>query len=61
VIFPNTQAESGRSGKLKSLNVFAKKYNAPYRTRISARDIELSEKAKVHNYPLYLAYRFPLT
>jgi len=59
-VFP-IEVKSGRSGKLKSLNVFAKKYNVPYRTRISARNIELNEKAKMHNYPLYLAYRFPLT
>jgi len=58
-VFP-IEVKSGRSGKLKSLNVFAKKYNVPYRIRISARNLELNEKAKMHNYPLYLAYRFPL-
>ena len=59
-VFP-IEVKSGRSGKLKSLNVFTKKYDVPYRTRISARNLEFNEKAKMHNYPLYLAYRFPLT
>ena len=55
------EVKSGRSGKLKSLNIFAKKYNVPYRTRISARNLEFNEKAKMYNYPLYLACKFPLT
>ncbi len=54
------EVKAGYSGKLKSLNVFASKYDVPYRTRISARNLEFSESAKMHNYPLYLAYRFPL-
>jgi uncharacterized protein len=54
------EVKSGRSGKLKSLNVFAKKYLSPYRTRISARNFEINQNTAMHNYPLYLSYRFPL-
>lgn len=55
------EVKAGQSGKLKSLNVFAAKYPASYRTRISARNLEFNEQSKIHNYPLYLSYRFPLS
>lgn len=54
------EVKAGLSGKLKSLNVFADKYKSPYRTRISARNFLIDEQTQMHNYPLYLAYRFPL-
>ena len=59
VVLP-IEVKAGHSGKLKSLNVFAERYKVPYRTRISARNLEFNQSARIHNYPLYLAYRFPL-
>ncbi len=55
------EVKAGLSGKLKSLNVFSQKYNSPYRTRISGRNFEFNETSKMHNYPLYLSFRFPLS
>ena len=54
------EVKAGLSGKLKSLNVFSQKYNTPYRTRISGRNLEINHSASMHSYPLYLAYKFPL-
>jgi predicted AAA+ superfamily ATPase len=54
------EVKAGHSGKLKSLNVFAAKYKVKYRTRISSRNLEFNEQSKIHNYPLYLSYRFPI-
>lgn len=54
------EVKSGKSGKLKSLNVFAQKYSSPYRTRFSARNFEINHEAKMHSYPLYLSGLFPL-
>lgn len=54
------EVKSGISGKLKSLNVFASKYPIKYRTRMSARNLEINNQGTMHSYPLYLAYRFPL-
>ncbi|MCP5050888.1 MAG: ATP-binding protein [bacterium] len=54
------EVKAGHSGKLKSLNVFAEKYPIKYRTRISARNLEFNDQAKIHSYPLYLTHRFPL-
>lgn len=54
------EVKSGKSGKLKSLNVFAQKYSSPYRTRFSARNFEINHEADMHSYPLYLSGLFPL-
>lgn len=54
------EVKSGKSGKLKSLNVFAQRYSAPYRTRFSARNFEINHETAMHSYPLYLSGRFPL-
>jgi hypothetical protein len=43
----------------KSLGVFARKYNPPYRTILSANNVSVDTENKVHRYPLYLAGRFP--
>jgi len=58
-VYP-VEVKPGHSGKLKSLNIFAEKYPVKYRTRISARNLEFNESAKIHSYPLYLSSRFPL-
>ncbi len=54
------EVKAGLSGKLKSLNVFSQKYNSPYRTRISGRNLEINDSVGMHSYPLYLAFKFPL-
>ncbi len=54
------KVKSGKSGKLKSLNVFAQKYGAAYRTRFSTRNLEINTDAGMHSYPLYLSGYFPL-
>ncbi len=54
------EVKAGRSGRLKSLNVFAQRYAPPYRTRISARNLDVNHAAGMHSYPLYLASRFPI-
>ena len=54
------EVKSGSSGKLKSLNTFAQKYAPSYRTRISAKNLEINHEAAMHSYPLYLSARFPL-
>ncbi len=58
-VYP-VEVKAGLSGKLKSLNVFSQKYNSPYRTRISGRNLEINKVSDMHSYPLYLAYKFPL-
>ena len=55
------EVKAGHSGKLKSLNVFAGRYPTRYRTRISAMNLEFNDQVKMHSYPLYLSYRFPLS
>ncbi len=54
------EVKSGHSGKLKSLNSFAQKYDPPYRTRFSTRNLEINIEAAMHSYPLYLSGCFPL-
>ena len=54
------EVKSGKSGKLKSLNIFAQKYSVPYRTRFSGHNLQIRPETAMHNYPLYLSYRFPL-
>jgi len=58
-VYP-VEVKSGASGKLKSLNVFAGKYSSDYRIRISGMNLEFNEESRFHNYPLYLAGRFPI-
>jgi len=58
-VYP-VEVKAGLSGKLKSLNVFSQKYNSPYRTRISGRNLEINNSVGMHSYPLYLAFKFPL-
>lgn len=53
------EVKAGQSGKLKSLNVFEKKYNPPYRIRINAQPLHFNEEARFYNFPLYLAERIP--
>jgi predicted AAA+ superfamily ATPase len=54
------EVKAGLSGKLKSLNIFSQKYNSLYRTRFSARNLEINDSSRMHSYPLYLTFKFPL-
>ncbi|OFZ51832.1 MAG: hypothetical protein A2381_00825 [Bdellovibrionales bacterium RIFOXYB1_FULL_37_110] len=49
------EVKSGESGKLKSLNVFCEIYSLMWKTRCSARALEINEQAQFRNFPLYLA------
>ncbi|MCP4752120.1 MAG: ATP-binding protein [Proteobacteria bacterium] len=54
------EVKSGWVTQTKSLKVFAEKYRPSYRTVMSANNLYLDRKNKVHRYPLYFASRFPL-
>ncbi len=54
------EVKSGWVTQAKSLKVFADKYLPPYSTLFSARNLRLDSQSKRHNYPLYLASKFPL-
>lgn len=52
------EVKSGWVTHSKSANIFAKKYNSPYRVTFSAKPLAANQL--LHSYPLYLAERFPL-
>jgi uncharacterized protein len=54
------EIKSGWIAKSRSLQIFSEKYHPPYRTIMSAHSLKIDQKNRVHHYPLYLAYRFPL-
>jgi len=54
------EVKSGWKTQAKSLQVFAKKYNPPYRVLMSAKPLSIDPENKIHHYPLYLASHFPL-
>ncbi len=54
------EVKSGSVTQAKSLKVFSEKYNPPYRTIMSAKELHVEGGSHIHRYPLYLAYRFPL-
>jgi len=54
------EVKSGWVTQAKSLKVFAQKYNPTYRTIMSARNLKIDTKNRIHHYPLYLAAQFPL-
>ena len=53
------EVKSGWVTQAKSLQVFIKKYAPPYCAVFSARNLKLEQTTK-HNYPLYLASKFPM-
>lgn len=57
-VFP-VEVKSGWITQAKSLKVFSEKYNPPFRTIFSARNVSIDHTKKVYKYPLYLAYKFP--
>jgi len=54
------EVKSGWVTQAKSLKVFAEKYSPPFRTIMSARNLNIDNTNHVHHLPLYLAGRFPL-
>jgi len=52
------EVKSGWVTQAKSLKVFSDKYNPPYRTVMSAKNLNIDHKNRIHHYPLYLAARF---
>jgi hypothetical protein len=54
------EVKSGFVTQAKSIKVFAQKYNPDYRVIFSANNLKIDNVKKIHKYPLYLAYKFPL-
>ena len=54
------EVKSGWVTQVKSLKVFSDKYLPPYSVVFSARNLRLDSQTNRHNYPLYLASKFPL-
>jgi predicted AAA+ superfamily ATPase len=54
------EVKSGNVTHAKSLHKFVEKYGSKYRTIMSGRPFKIDDRNKIHNYPLYLASRFPL-
>jgi len=53
------EVKSGWVTQAKSLKVFSQKYKPPYRTIMSAKNIHIDAKNRIHHHPLYLASKFP--
>ena len=53
------EVKSGWVTQAKSLRVFVDKYCPPYGAVFSACNLRLDHQLKKHNYPLYLASKFP--
>lgn len=54
------EVKSGWVTRSQSLNKYAEKYHPPYRTVFSAKTLRIDPAHAYHQYPLYLAYWFPL-
>jgi hypothetical protein len=54
------EVKSGNVTHAKSLQKFIEKYKSKYRTIMSGRPFKIDQRNGVHNYPLYLASRFPI-
>lgn len=55
------EVKSGNVTHAKSLQKFVDKYSPKYRTIMSGRPFKIDERNGIHNYPLYLASRFPIS
>lgn len=55
------EVKAGSNTRARSLQIFAERYKPEYRTIMSAKNLNIDDTNKVHNYPLYLAAQFPLT
>lgn len=54
------EVKSGHVTHAKSLHKFVEKYSSKYRTIMSGRPFKIDTRNGIHNYPLYLASRFPI-
>ncbi len=54
------EVKSGWVTRNQSLNKYAEKYQPPYRTIFSAKTLHIDKLHAYHQYPLYMAYWFPL-
>lgn len=54
------EVKSGWITRNQSLNKYAAKYHPPYRTVFSAKPLHIDLENHYHQYPLYMAYWFPL-
>jgi predicted AAA+ superfamily ATPase len=54
------EVKSGWVTRSQSLNKYAAKYHPPYKAVLSAKTLCIDLKNQHHQYPLYLAYWFPL-
>lgn len=54
------EVKSGWVTRNQSLNKYAEKYQPPYRAVFSAKTLHIDNKHTYHQYPLYMAYWFPL-
>jgi predicted AAA+ superfamily ATPase len=54
------EVKSGNVTHAKSLQKFVEKYGSKYRTIFSGRPFKIDQRNGIHNYPLYLASRFPI-
>lgn len=55
------EVKSGNVTHAKSLQKFVEKYGSKYRTIMSGRPFKIDKHNGIHNYPLYLASRFPVS
>ncbi|MGZ3633251.1 MAG: ATP-binding protein [Parachlamydiaceae bacterium] len=54
------EVKSGNVTHAKSLQRFIEKFGSKYRTIMSGRQFKIDQRNGIHNYPLYLAGRFPV-
>ncbi len=54
------EVKSGHNTRARSIDVFAKKYQSPYKVIFSANKVKIDSESNTHRYPLYMAYKFPL-
>jgi predicted AAA+ superfamily ATPase len=54
------EVKSGWVTRNQSLNKYAEKYHPPYRVVFSAKTLHIDLSHQYHQYPLYMAYWFPI-
>lgn len=55
------EIKSGWVTRSKSLSAYSQKYKPKFITVMSAKNFGIDHKKNIHRYPLYLAYKFPLS
>lgn len=54
------EVKSGKITRSQSLKLYFEKYHPPFRATLSARPLHIDQQNQYHNYPIYMAYWFPL-